>query len=42
MRVSVIGSRSLSVANLGDYLPKETTEIILGVLLNYLIKFNPP
>ncbi len=30
MRVAVIGSRSLSVANLGDYLPKETTEIISG------------
>ena len=30
MRVAVIGSRSLSVANLGKYLPPETTEIVSG------------
>ena len=30
MRVAVIGSRGLSVENLGDYLPKETTEIVSG------------
>ena len=30
MRVAVIGSRGLAVENLGDYLPKETTEIISG------------
>ena len=30
MKVAVIGSRNLSVDNLGDYLPKETTEIVSG------------
>ena len=30
MKVAVIGSRGLTVRNLGDYLPKETTEIISG------------
>ena len=30
MRVAVIGSRGLSVPNLGDYLPEETTEIVSG------------
>ena len=30
MRVAVIGSRGLTVDNLGDYLPIETTEIISG------------
>lgn len=30
MRVAVIGSRGLCVENLGEYLPKETTEIISG------------
>lgn len=30
MKVAVIGSRSLSVANLSFYLPEETTEIISG------------
>ena len=30
MRVAVIGSRELMVDNLGDYLPKETTEIVSG------------
>ena len=30
MKVAVVGSRGLSVSNLGDYLPKETTEIISG------------
>ena len=30
MRVAVIGSRGLVVENLGDYLPKETTEIVSG------------
>lgn len=30
MRVAVIGSRGLQVKNLGEYLPKETTEIISG------------
>lgn len=30
MKVAVIGSRSLSVLNLGKYLPKGTTEIISG------------
>ena len=28
MKVAVIGSRSLTVDNLGEYLPPETTEII--------------
>jgi len=30
MRVAVIGSRGLQVRGLGEYLPKETTEIISG------------
>lgn len=30
MRVAVIGSRTLHLENLGDYLPDETTEIISG------------
>lgn len=30
MKVAVIGSRSLTVNNLGKYLPEETTEIISG------------
>ena len=30
MRVAVIGSRTLTVHNLADYLPKDTTELISG------------
>ena len=30
MKVAVIGSRELQVANLGEYLPENTTEIISG------------
>lgn len=30
MKVAVIGSRSLKVENLGEYLPADTTEIISG------------
>ena len=30
MKVAVVGSRGMTVSNLGDYLPKETTEIISG------------
>lgn len=30
MKVAVIGSRGLTVDNLGDYLPEDTTEIISG------------
>ncbi|MBQ8567599.1 MAG: hypothetical protein IJ446_00085 [Oscillospiraceae bacterium] len=30
MKVAVIGSRGLSVSDIGKYLPKETTEIISG------------
>ena len=30
MRVAVIGSRTLHLENLSDYLPEETTEIISG------------
>lgn len=30
MKVAVIGSRGLKVDNLGEYLPKRTTEIISG------------
>lgn len=32
MKVAVIGSRGLTVSNLGDYLPCDTTEIISGGL----------
>ena len=30
MKIAIIGSRTLSVDNLGHYLPKNTTEIISG------------
>ena len=30
MKVAVIGSRGLTVSNLGDYLPDDVTEIISG------------
>ena len=30
MKVAVIGSRTLNVPNLEDYLPKDTTEIVSG------------
>ena len=30
MKVAVIGSRGLSVKNIGDFLPEDTTEIISG------------
>ncbi len=30
MRVAVVGSRSLTVPNLAEYLPPETTEIVSG------------
>lgn len=30
MKVAVIGSRNLTIDNIGDYLPKETTEIVSG------------
>ncbi len=30
MKVAVVGSRDLSVINLGEYLPKKTTEIVSG------------
>ena len=30
MRVAVVGSRGLTVENLGDYIPKEAVEIVSG------------
>ena len=30
MKVAVIGSRTLTIENLGDYLPQSTTEIVSG------------
>jgi hypothetical protein len=30
MKVAVIGSRGLSISNIGEYLPEETTEIVSG------------
>lgn len=30
MKVAVVGSRNLTINNLGDYLPEDTTEIISG------------
>lgn len=30
MKVAVIGSRNITVSNLGEYLPPETTEIVSG------------
>lgn len=34
MKVAVIGSRGLTVDNLGDYLPEDTTEIVYFICLN--------
>lgn len=30
MKVAIIGSRNITVENLGDYLPENTTEIVSG------------
>lgn len=30
MKVAVVGSRNLTINNLGDYLPEDTTEIVSG------------
>ena len=30
MRVAVIGSRGLEIENIGEYLPKNTSEIVSG------------
>ncbi|MFI3116300.1 MAG: hypothetical protein R3Y12_09200 [Clostridia bacterium] len=30
MKIAVIGSRSLKIENLGEHLPKNTTEIVSG------------
>ena len=30
MKVAVVGSRKITINNLGDYLPKDTTEIVSG------------
>lgn len=30
MKVAVVGSRNLTINNLGDYLPQDTTEIVSG------------
>ena len=30
MKIAVIGSRSITVSNLGDYLPQDTTELMAG------------
>lgn len=30
MKIAVIGSRNLTINDLGEYLPKETTEIVSG------------
>ena len=30
MRVAIVGSRTLTISNLGDYLPEDTTEIVSG------------
>ena len=30
MKTAIVGSRNLDIPNLGDYIPKETTEIISG------------
>ncbi len=30
MKIAIIGSRNLHVENLGEYIPKETTEIVSG------------
>ena len=30
MRVAIVGSRSLTISNLGNFLPENTTEIISG------------
>mgnify|MGYP000635851184 FL=1 len=33
MKIAIVGSRSITVNNLGDYLPENTTEIVAVVLL---------
>lgn len=30
MKIAIVGSRSVTVNNLGDYLPENTTEIVSG------------
>ena len=30
MKIAIVGSRSITVNNLGDYLPENTTEIVSG------------
>lgn len=47
MKVAVVGSRSLTIDNLGEYLPGETTEIVSGGALgidacasNYALSHN--
>ena len=30
MKVAVVGSRTLKIENIGDYIPKNTTEIVSG------------
>lgn len=30
MKIAIVGSRSIAVNNLGDYLPENTTEIVSG------------
>lgn len=33
MKIAIVGSRSITVNNLGDYLPENTTEIVSGGVL---------
>ncbi|MBQ8134602.1 MAG: hypothetical protein IJ192_09400 [Clostridia bacterium] len=40
MKIAIIGSRTLSVDDLGQYLPKNTTEIISGGAKEYAQKNN--
>ena len=49
MKVAVVGSRNLTINNLGDYLPKDTTEIVSGgargidrCAREYVLNFGSP
>ena len=37
MKIAIVGSRSITVNNLGDYLPENTTEIVSGGAIGCLL-----
>ena len=40
MKIAIVGSRSVTVNNLGDYLPENTTEIVSGGAMTHNIKLK--